>query len=146
MGFVGISGRSQKMSGWRTGMAQPVLRSAVVFTLIGGFAFIARAGGADDGQAAFATCLACHSVGPNAQHKNGPVLNGVAGKPAGSASDFVYSEALQTAKVGGLIWTDDNLDKYLADPITFIPGGRMAWTVPDAAQRQALIAYLKTLP
>lgn len=95
---------------------------------------------------AFASCLACHAVGDGALNKNGPVLNGVAGKPVGSATGFVYSEAFQAAKTAGLVWSDENLDKYLADPAGFIPGSRMAWAVPDAAQRLAIIAYLKTRP
>ena len=106
----------------------------------------AEAQDASIGQAAFATCLACHAVGAGAEHKNGPVLNGIAGKPAASAAGFTYSDAFQAAKAAGLRWTDENLDKYLADPIAFMPGSHMAWAVPDAAQRQAIIAYLKTLP
>ena len=106
----------------------------------------AEAQDASIGQTAFATCLACHAVGAGAEHKNGPVLNGIAGKPAGSAAGFTYSDAFQAAKATGLVWSEDNLDKYLADPIAFMPGSHMAWAVPDAAQRHAIIAYLKTLP
>ena len=106
----------------------------------------AEAQDASIGQAAFATCLACHAVGAGAEHKNGPVLNGIAGKPAASAAGFTYSDAFQAAKATGLRWTDENLDKYLADPIAFMPGSHMAWAVPDVAQRHAIIAYLKTLP
>lgn len=100
----------------------------------------------DAGGPAFAKCLACHAVGTGAANKNGPVLNGVAGKPAGSASGFAYSEAFRDAQAAGLVWTDENLDRYLTDPIAFMPGGHMAWAVPDAAERRAIIAYLKTLP
>ena len=94
----------------------------------------------------FTPCLACHAVGPGASNKNGPVLNGVAGKPAGAVNGFTYSEALQTARAAGLVWSDENLDRWLADPAGFLPGGRMAWLVPDATERQAIITYLKTLP
>jgi cytochrome c len=107
---------------------------------------IGQATAQETGAAAVAKCLACHAVGPDAQHKNGPVLNGIAGKPVASRPNFTYSEAFQTASANGLIWTDDNLDKYLADPIAFLPGSRMAWAVPDAAERRAIITYLKTLP
>ena len=54
--------------------------------------------------------------------------------------------AFQAAKATGLVWSDGNLDKYLTDPIAFMPGSHMAWAVPDTAQRHAIIAYLKTLP
>lgn len=106
----------------------------------------AEAQDASIGRAALDKCLACHAVGAGAEHKNGPVLNGIAGKPVASAAGFTYSDAFQAAKASGLSWTDENLDKYLADPIAFMPGSHMAWAVPDAAQRQAIIAYLKTLP
>lgn len=98
------------------------------------------------GAQAFNACLACHAVGPAAQNKTGPVLNGISGKPAGVAADFAYSEAFKTAKASGLVWSDENLDAYLTDPATFVPGSRMAWAVPVEAQRRAIIAYLKSLP
>ncbi len=106
----------------------------------------AQAQDTSGGGTAFAKCLACHAVGAGARHLNGPVLNGVAGKLVGSSAGFTYSEAFQTANASGLLWTDDNLDKYLADPMTFMPGSRMAWAVPDEAERRAIIKYLKTLP
>lgn len=95
--------------------------------------------------AAFAKCLACHETGPGARNGVGPVLNGIIGKPAGSAAGFSYSDAFVTAKSAGLVWTEDTLDKYLAGPIGFMPGSRMAWAVPDAAERRAIVAYLLTL-
>jgi cytochrome c len=101
---------------------------------------------ADTANAAFNKCLACHSVGAQAQHKNGPQLNGISGKPAGGTIGFVYSEAFQAAMTAGLVWSDENLDKFLTDPVAFIPGSRMAWAVPDPAERSAIITYLKTLP
>lgn len=94
---------------------------------------------------AFAKCLACHAVGEGAQNKTGPVLNGVAGKAAGSAQGFTYSDAFQAAAAASLVWTDTNLDKYLSDPISFMPGSRMAWAVADDTERAAIIAFLKTL-
>ena len=94
----------------------------------------------------FAPCLACHAIGPGAANKNGPVLNGVPGKSAGAASGFTYSEAFRTARAAGLVWSDENLDKFLANPAGFMPGSHMAWLVPDATERYAIISYLKTLP
>jgi cytochrome c len=111
-----------------------------------GFQLLSSAAIAQDaGPPAFSKCLACHAIGAEAQNKNGPVLNGVAAKPVASVDGFVYSEAFQAAKAAGLVWTDENLDKYLADPIGFMPGSRMAWAVQDAGERAAIIAYLKTL-
>ncbi len=114
--------------------------------LVFGCAFLTHGAMAQDAvPAVFSKCLACHAVGAEAQNKNGPVLNGITAEPVASAEGFVYSDAFQAAKAAGLSWTDENLDKYLADPIGFLPGSRMAWAVQDAGERAAIIAYLKTL-
>jgi cytochrome c2 len=120
--------------------------AAITLAIAGAANHIGIAHAEDGSPAAFGKCLACHAVGAAAANKNGPVLNGVAGKPAGAAEGFVYSEAFQEAKATGLVWTSENLDKYLADPIGFMPGSRMAWAVPDASERAAIVTYLMTLP
>ena len=46
---------------------------------------------------------------------------------------------------GGLVWTEANLDAYLADPRGFVPNNKMAFAglkKPD--DRADVIAYLKT--
>ena len=55
-------------------------------------------------------CSGCHALDSN---KTGPMLGGVVGRKAGSASGYGYSPALNSA---GLIWSADNLDRWLADP------------------------------
>jgi cytochrome c len=65
------------------------------------------------------------------------------GRKAGSVSGFRYSRALKSA---GIVWNDATLDAFLAEPQTAFPGNAMPFPgMPDAAQRLALIAYLKTL-
>src|SRR6516162_760951 len=54
-------------------------------------------------------CAACHS--PRSGTPYGPSLVGVVGRRAGSVAGFPYSEALKTS---GLVWTDDNLLKWIA--------------------------------
>ena len=85
------------------------------------------------------TCATCHAVERN---KTGPLLSGIVGRKAGSASGFPYSAALAQADV---VWSADALDKWLASPRQFIPGAAMPFSLPDAARRRAIIAYLKTL-
>jgi cytochrome c len=49
----------------------------------------------------------------------------------------------------GFTWTDENLDKWIADPKAMIPDSPMALAFPgiaDAAERADIIAYLKTVP
>ncbi|MCB1477732.1 MAG: cytochrome c family protein [Tepidamorphaceae bacterium] len=105
------------------------------------------AGDAAHGQEVFAKCASCHQIGDGARNNVGPALNGVYGAPAASRSGFNYSRALNEASKNGLVWTEDNLDRYLENPREFLTGGRMAFAgVPSAEDRADLIAYLKTFP
>jgi cytochrome c len=52
-----------------------------------------------------------------------------------------YSPALRSAEV---IWSDETLDAWLADPQAFIPGTHMIFDgIPDDQARADLIAFLK---
>lgn len=96
---------------------------------------------AEDGAALFnAQCKTCHSVtGPSTPA--GPTLKGVSGRKAASAPGYSYSAGL--TRKGG-VWSDANLDAYLAAPGTYAPGGKMFTKVASPQARAAIIAYLKT--
>jgi cytochrome c len=98
---------------------------------------------APDGQKLFQTrCGSCHSPKP-AVRMTGPSLAGVVGRKAGSVDGFPYSPALRNS---GIVWTDEQLDVWLTKPMKHVPGAHMSFAgLPDAAQRAAIIAYLKTL-
>lgn len=109
--------------------------------------FAARADAAEtspdlgNGQKIFATCAACHQVDGPA--KTGPDLRGVVGREAGKIAGFRFSRALRTS---GLVWTEAQLDAFLAEPQAAVPGNAMPFPgLPDAKQRLDLIAVLKTL-
>jgi len=92
--------------------------------------------------AAFAQCKACHSVEPG-KNGIGPSLAGVFGDRAGTQPGFEFSDAMKNS---GLTLNQSGLDRYLADPRGVVPGTKMAFGgVKDAAARQAIINYLKTL-
>lgn len=108
--------------------------------------FVSSAASAAEGDPAagkriFNQCQACHTV---VKGKNGlgPSLNGVVGRKAGTAEGFKnYSPALQKSDVA---WTEENLDKYLADPKGFIPGNRMIFVgLKKAEDRADVIAFIK---
>jgi cytochrome c len=84
-------------------------------------------------------CIACHSPDAN---RVGPRHRGVVGRAAGSLPDFNYSRAV---KASGVVWDEQTLDQWLANPQGFIPGQRMNFRVSDPADRADLIAFLKTL-
>jgi len=56
----------------------------------------------------------------------GPHLKGVLGRRAATVPDFGYSEALQKAGAGGLVWTRETLGKFLDNPESIAPGTMMA--------------------
>lgn len=91
--------------------------------------------------AAFTQCAICHSVEPG-ENGIGPSLAGVAGRRAASVAGFNYTPGMRDS---GLTWNDQTLDRYLADPAGVVPGTNMVIAPLDAAQRRAIIAYLKTL-
>jgi cytochrome c len=47
---------------------------------------------------------------------------------------------LRNAKI---VWTEENLDKWLTNPQDFIPGTKMFYEVKDPQDRADLIAFLK---
>lgn len=97
---------------------------------------------ADARPAAYAQCVSCHVVEAG-KNGLGPSLAGVFGRKAGAGAGFVYSEAM---KASGLTWDEATLDTYLAAPMKTVPGTKMTYAgLSDAAKRQELIAYLKTL-
>jgi cytochrome c len=80
-------------------------------------------------------CAMCHLAEGGGQ---GPSLNGVYGRKAGSAPGFAYSAAL---KASGVTWTGPELDRFLADPGGAVPGTAMPVRVTDPRRRADLIAY-----
>jgi cytochrome c len=106
-------------------------------------------GDATKGKAAFAKCGICHQVGPGAKTLVGPELNGIVGRKAASVADYasLYSAGMKKLGDSGLVWTDENMDKWIADPKAMIPDSPMALAfpgIPDAGERADIIAYLKT--
>ena len=85
-------------------------------------------------------CQACHSVEPGV-NKFGPSLAGVVGRKAATVPGFNYSDAL---KHSGLVWTEKNLNKWLTNPHTFVPGDKMPFPgLKSATERDDVIQYLK---
>jgi cytochrome c2 len=95
----------------------------------------------DRGQSLFGACIGCHAVADGATHRLGPDLAGIIGRPIGGSDGFRYSPAL-TTRSGR--WTEESLDRFLANPQAFAPGNTMVFPgVADADDRAQLIKYLK---
>lgn len=85
-------------------------------------------------------CIVCHTLGPGEGHLIGPNLSGIFGRPAASAPDFPYSDALREA---GIVWTPGELDAWLARPDDFVPGNLMVFAgIYSVSDRTDLLAYL----
>jgi len=92
------------------------------------------------GRRVFAQCRSCHTIDEGAGNRVGPNLHGVFGREVGSVEGFSYSQPVQDAN---FTWDAEQLDHWLQNPQTFLPGNRMAFAgVRDQTQRRDLIAYL----
>lgn len=92
------------------------------------------------GEELWGKCRACHSLEPNGRNLVGPRLFGMFGRQAGSVADYRYSEVMKTS---GVIWTDANLDAYLAATQDFMPGNKMYGGLAIAQDRADLLFWLK---
>jgi len=89
-------------------------------------------------------CIVCHSVESGGPMRVGPPLHGIVGARKARTPWFAYSAALQ--KAGG-VWTEEDIDKFLAAPSKYIPGtSKTILGIPDAKQRADIIAALKNAP
>lgn len=92
-----------------------------------------------DGAALYAqNCARCHSIDTNGF---APKHRGVVGRRAGSVPGYAYSPAL---KQSGIVWTPQQLDRWLQGPGAMVPGTKMNFRLANPAQRTAIIAYLAT--
>jgi cytochrome c len=118
---------------------QSIVVGAIVLILTLMSATFVGAADPEKGKAVFEQCAACHSLDATGDY-DGPTLNGVIGRKAGSLEDYRYSAAMKRSDV---VWDAVTLDKYVADPQAFIPGNRMAFAgIGDKTQRDDLIAFL----
>ena len=123
----------------------PFALSGVLLAACGGSAL--AAGDAAKGKEVFAKCALCHQVGPGAKTLVGPELNGIIGRKAASIADYpMYSDGMKTLGALGVVWTEENLDKWLANPKAILPDSYMSMVpgIPEASDRANIIAYLKT--
>ncbi|CAN7302581.1 cytochrome c family protein [Phenylobacterium sp. LjRoot164] len=95
----------------------------------------------DNGKAKFAMCRSCHTIVEGGANLTGPNLHGVFGRKAGALENYKYSEAVKNA---GFVWDAEHLDKWLAEPRTFLPGTKMTFAgLKSEKDRIDLIAFLK---
>jgi cytochrome c len=119
-------------------IARPLLIATVIAAALSPGAPALAADAAKGAELVQAHCNMCHS--PEAGQ--GPALDGVVGRKAGTAAGYAASAAL---KGSGLTWTPANLGAFLADPAKLVPGTTMPNPFVGPADRGDIIAYLATL-
>ena len=77
------------------------------------------------GEKIFKKCKACHMIVNGDEvifkgGKTGPNLYGVVGRPAASYEGFKYGKSILAAGEAGLVWDEEQIAKYVADPKAYL--------------------------
>ena len=108
------------------------------------------AGDAVAGKKVFKKCAVCHSLNPT--HKRlGPTLKSVVGRVAASIEGYRYSSSYVEAREKGLVWTEEEIVKYLVNPKEYLAAylgvkkarSKMTARFKKQADRENVVAYLK---
>jgi cytochrome c len=93
-----------------------------------------------NGKSVFNQCATCHAIEAG-ENRVGPTLHGIIGRHSGAVPGFHYSAA---NKGSGLVWTEQELYAYLANPQKVVPGTYMTYAgLKDPQKRADVIAYLQ---
>jgi len=143
----------------RIGFVQPVLilrripmkRALTLAIAALGLATAAHAGGDPaKGEKIFKKCKSCHAiVAPDGTAivkggKVGPNLYGVIGRKAGSYEGYKYSKALKAAGENGLVWSEEELAKFVANPKKYL-GGKSKMSFKLRKGGEDVAAYLASV-
>jgi cytochrome c len=97
----------------------------------------------EKGAASAKKCAACHTFEKGGPNRVGPNLFGILNDHKGEGRGFNFSAAM---KGKGGTWTYDDLNKFIANPKSFVPGTAMGFAgIPKDSERADVIAYLRTL-
>lgn len=129
---------------------------AVLLLLLAGIGYKRFSGDVEVGKRlAENNCGVCHDMTSARKNGKGPYLWEVYGRPAGVV-DYPFSVAFRKlAEEKPFLWDNANLERWLINPVAFIPQTNMAKQTKDhpvsfdgiqsAENRRDLIAYLKSL-
>lgn len=133
------------MSGVRSGVLSGVLGITLAIAWAGSvLSAQARDELVEKGSKLFRQCQSCHQVGPKARHAVGPYLNNIFGRRAGTLDGFRYSDAMEQAGQGGLVWDETALARFISDPSGTVKGTRMKFRgLKDEPDQKALVAFIR---
>lgn len=119
------------------GALTPAQRQALVASLPAPY----NAGDVENGRRQFGTCRSCHTLVEGGPELVGPNLWGVFGRAAATHGGYEYSQPLRNS---GIVWTPEEMDRWLENPRARVPGTKMVYAgVRDPIRRRDLIAYLR---
>jgi len=128
----------------RAAVARPDRSDGVGFVATLGVAMVIAApglafasGDVVRGEQIYRNCNACHSPGKNG---NGPMLDGIFGRKAGSVASYEYSAALKKLDI---VWNSETLEMWLANPQAHAPWNKMYYRIEDPQDRADVIEFLK---
>ena len=101
------------------------------------------AASAENGQAIFKKCSACHTYEKGKPKGIGPNLWGIVNRPKASFEGFEYSAGL---KEKGGNWTFDDLAQWVTNPKSLVTQNKMVFAgISNPADAADLVVYLATL-
>ena len=82
-------------------------------------------GDAAAGEDLFKRCKSCHAIANGDEvivrgGRTGPNLFGIMGEPAGAVEGFRFGDSIVAAGEAGLVWDEENVAEYVADPTAFL--------------------------
>ncbi len=82
-------------------------------------------GDAAAGEDMFKRCKSCHAITNGDEvivrgGRTGPNLYGIIGEKAGDVEGFRFGDSMIAAGEAGLVWDEENIAEYVADPTGFL--------------------------
>ena len=100
--------------------------SVALAFLVASAPFAMAEGDAAKGEKEFRRCKSCHIIANDDEAfvkggKTGPNLFGIIGRTAGTSEEFTkYGDSLVAAGEAGLVWDEEQITAYVADPRAFL--------------------------
>jgi cytochrome c len=97
------------------------------------------------GERAYQKCYSCHALEPGKHDLSGPSLHRIVGRRIAAAPGFDYSPALRAFAKRKRRWSEQLLDRYIADPEAVVPHTSMNFIgMKNRKERADLIAFLRS--
>lgn len=103
-----------------------------------------RQGADDSGRLLFNNaCRTCHTT-RDGDNRLGPHLYKIMGRKAGSLPGYGYSAAMKDAD---LVWNEENLERFIADPDGLVPGNNMKpfGGLASSEDRRRIVSFLRSV-